>query len=489
MGQGLSLPSYHKAVPKDGDKRSHVVISNEPANFLSFNPLESYLVCYGIDLQTSPNYSNHTLPPTTVAGTQQLMDALVNTGMIPKSNTSLYAASKDIEQCKIRGMKRVFQDCARKVGQNGIFVFVFSGHGIKIQNSEWALAPADFDYTQYATFLTSHALGQWLSEVNCNAMHTLFILDCCYTGGIASTLTEFSDLPVKGSLSVLSACTANQSSVIIASLGASIFTFFLSHAISTLCKSGKPNSVEFPLKTIFSECHVCSKALSSLIITSSETNGIRVMETEPTVAVVYPNSEIAAKGERRNRIESDFSEVKGFQYAHELYDHTSGAPLLPVDEKTRSMIRVWHSPNGPLHELNKRHLLRGQLLNAALCSMMHSIATIELSCDASHSKVTEVNFSITAFIQVATALSEIVKDLVIPNHIFFQSWLYYLKALHIHNKSLIDGFEPLLHKLMRDENYNPNQVQSNRSDSTSTRASSSKRVSRESISKACVHIL
>ena len=445
MGHGSSVPSYHEAVPKDRDRESHVVISKEPPSSLSFNPSESYLVSYGIDLQT--NYADHTLPSTAVDGTRQVVDAFINTGMLPKSNASLYAASKALEQCKISGMKDTFQHCAKKVGPNGLFVFLFSGHGIKFkQSNEWTLVPADFDCTQDKTHLTPAVLGQWLIEVDCRAMHTLFILDCCYAGGVATTLTEFADLPVKGSFSVLSACTATQSSPVIEPLGHSTFTLFLSHFISTLCGSIMPNSVEFPLKTIFNESHICSKALMSLMIKVSAIDGIQSVDVESQLAVAVASPV---------RLEADFSEVncKGFPYANELYDRTSKCTL---DKKTRRIIHTWRRP---LSELNEHHLLKGPVCSVALCSMMHSIATVELSCDGDRKKVTNVNLSITAFIQAATALHDIVTDLMIPKNLFFQSWLYYLKVLHS-NAVNTSGFEALTRKLMRDDNYYPKHNQS-----------------------------
>lgn len=477
MGQGSSLPSYHEAVPKSPNRERYVVISKEPPSPLSFNPSESYLVSYGIDLQTSPNYSDNTLPSAVVDGTRQVMDAFVNTGTIPKSNAFLYAASKDLKQCKISGMKDSFQECAKKVGQNGLFVFLFSGHGIKFrQRNEWTLVPADFDSTQDKTHLSPEVLGQWLAEVNCRAIHTLFILDCCYAGGVATTLTEFADLPVKGSFSVLSACTANQSSFIIAPLGHSSFTFFLSRFISTLCMSGmhQPDSVKFPLKIIFNECQICSRALSSLMIATSTTDldSIMIKVTEPQLAVVYPKPGAPDKGARNNRIEADTCEViTGFQYAYELYDPSG--PVL--EDQTKKTIYTWQLPGGPLRELNERHLLTGQLLNAALCIMMYSVAAVELSHRDGRKKVTNVNLSITAFIQVATVLNEIVTDLAIPKNFFFQSWLFYLKALDTNGVS-ISEFEPVVRKFMSNEEYFPSEMRSNLSDSVNRSASANKRV-------------
>ena len=55
------------------------------------------------------------------------------------------------------GMKRTFQECASKVGPNGLFIFHFSGHCIKVGADEWGLAPVDFDYSR-STYLTASVL-------------------------------------------------------------------------------------------------------------------------------------------------------------------------------------------------------------------------------------------------------------------------------------------------------------------------------------------
>ena len=142
MGQSGSRPSFHKLAKKDGG--SFVLVSNEPEECIQFEPAESYMVSYGIDLQTSPNYKHKTLDPVAIADAEQVRTALVDVGAIRPENGVLHAASKQPGQCTLDGMKVSFQEQAKKVGQNGLFVFHFSGHGIMVKN-KWGLAPANFD--------------------------------------------------------------------------------------------------------------------------------------------------------------------------------------------------------------------------------------------------------------------------------------------------------------------------------------------------------
>ena len=448
MGQSISVPHYYGVTRRGADSENQfVLVSNDPPSSFSFDPLESYMVSYGIDKQTSPKFVHRTLSPITVADARQVLDALVDSGMVPHSNTHLYAASRDIELCKIEGMKRTFQECASKVGPDGLFVFHFSGHGIRVQSNEWGLAPVDFDYTS-ATYLTSNILGQWLNEVDCKAKHILFSLDCCYAGGIANELTQSSDLSFKGSFYVLSACTANETSLVVGSLGHSIFTYFLSHAFSKLCQV--PG--ELPLQRIYSECYACSEALSSLFVKYNSRGELEVNHMQPQMDVINLKAvvmEIIGEGE--NQVDA---QVNRFQYAVELYDRSK--PIQGLEEKTMAFIDTVRilADGGPLNELNKRHLLTGRVLETAICSMMYSIAAIELACDAgaSHRKVTNVNLSITAFIHVVSALDLIVHDLIVPENVFFMSWLFYKQVL-VDNHVNIHGFRPLDRKLSRNTKF------------------------------------
>ena len=83
MGQSGSRPSFHK-LAKKADGASFVLVLNEPEECISdttecfqFEPAESYVVSYGIDLQTSPNYKHRTLGPLTIADAEQVLTALI----------------------------------------------------------------------------------------------------------------------------------------------------------------------------------------------------------------------------------------------------------------------------------------------------------------------------------------------------------------------------------------------------------------------------
>lgn len=224
MGQEESKPLCREF--SRNDSGSFIVVSNTLPDTFHFEPSESFAIGYGIDNQSSPHFRHKSLTPITVSDAEQVLHSFVKVGAVPTENTHLFSASKNPESCTAEGMKKTFQDHATKVGVNGLFLFHFSGHGIKVRNDMWGLAPMDFDYSA-DTYITADVLSQWLNEIECRAKYILITLDCCYAGGIGKELTAQSDVDHDLNLYVLSACTANETSLVLASLGHSIFTYFL----------------------------------------------------------------------------------------------------------------------------------------------------------------------------------------------------------------------------------------------------------------------
>ena len=446
MGQNHSSPHNDRVTAwNDFDGRQ------SPPTSLSFEPSESYMVSYGIDVQTSSKFSpDKALRAIAVDDAKQIRDVLVQSEMVPRTNAFLYAASENQHLCKMSGMKKTFQDCARKVGPGGLFVFHFSGHGVvrrcKIRRkNEWGLAPVDFDYT-WDSYLTADVLSRWLSEAECKAKHLLFSLDCCYAGGVATKFCKFADLPVVGNLYILSACTANEETLVVGALRHSIYTYFLSHAILKLCQA--PG--DFPLQAVFNECHTCSKAFSSLMVMYDDiSDDVTVKCMQPQMTVIDRRSIAVTDG--RNRVRAD-GEINRFQYVVELYER--GRPCVWLDDKTLSHINSWILPEGALYELDKRNFLSGRVLEAAICSMMYSIATIEISCDRSQERVRNPNLSIIAFLQVAAALDTFLGDVEIPQTTFFMAWMLYREVL-INNGVHLGEFRKLYRRLSKDLDYYP----------------------------------
>lgn len=447
MGQVESKPSFYTRVKND-DGEFVIVSDNASVDVLNFDPSESYAVGYGIDYQTSPKFKHKTLSSVTVADAKQILDAVVSCGSIPAQHTRLYAASKEIEECKIDGIKHSFQEHAQKVGVGGLFHFHFSGHGIRVGGNEWGLAPVDFDYT-HATYLTANVLTEWLQEANCRAKLVLFTLDCCYAGGIGRELTRSVALPLNAGLYVISACTANEASLVLGPLGHSIFTYFLSYAIKKMVRNGG----ELPITRVFNECQVCSESLSSLLVSYKSDIGLKWGTMQPQLGV--NNISTAVKvimGEDTDEIDAA-AEIGRFQYAQELYDRRK--PIDPLDDKSLAFLDTHCAiVDSALIELEKRHLLKGRVFQTALCSMMYSIASIELACDtrANMTKIRNPNLSITAFIHVIATIDMVHRGITCPENIFFLSWLFYREVL-VSNGVNVDSLKSLHRKLSRSKKF------------------------------------
>ena len=436
MGQLESQPSFRKLGKKDDG--SFVLVSNEPEECFQFEPAESYMVSYGIDLQTSPNFKHKTLSSLTIADAEQVLTALVDVGAIRPENGVLYAASKQPEQCTFEGMKVGFQEQAKKVGQNGLFVFHFSGHGIKVRNDEWGLAPVDFDYTR-ETYLTADVLNQWLQVVGCKAKHILFTLDCCYAGGIANELTTSGNWSEKDlGLYVISACTANEASLVLGPLGHSIFTYFLAQAISKL--TSRPG--QLPVHGIFKECQACSVALSSLLIKYDPQSGLSWSTMQPQMRV-WDIKSVVLQFMGEGSDQPDAAAVGRFEFVVQLYDQTQPKPSL--DDKTHAWLETLPDTNGPLMELERRHVLHGRILNTALCSMMYSIASIEMACNPTD--VNNPNLCLVAFMHAVATLDLIKHGVKVNTNQFVQSWGFYREVV-IKNKGNDEGLKKLVYQLI-----------------------------------------
>ena len=436
MGQSGSRPSFHKLAKKDDS--SFVLVSSKPEECFKFEPAESYMVSYGIGLQTSPKYKNKELGSLAPAGAEQVLTALVNVGAIPPENGVLYAASKQTEQCTLGGMKVGFQEQATKVGRNGLFVFHFSGHGIKVRN-EWSLAPVNFDTNTRETYLTADVLNQWLQEVSCKAKRILITLDCCYAGEIADELIASRNWNEKNlGLYVISACTANETSLAFRPLGHSIFTYFLARAITKLTNPSNPG--QLPVHEIFKECQACSVALSSLLI-KYDPQSASVL----SVRRMQPQMRIKLDGDEDESIDgsSDHTMFAKFEFVTQYFDEKKEKPAL--NHATHNLLN--DLLKGPLTTLEQRHVLHGKVLDTALCLMMYTIASVEvaLKCES----LDNPNHFLITFIHAVATLDLLKHGVKVNTKQLEQSCCFYCDVVlkhKVNDEDLIKLYDRLIPK-------------------------------------------
>lgn len=431
------MPSCQELVRNEqGD---FVVISNSLPDDFHFEPSESGVIAYGIDRQSHPKFEKKSLTSITVDDAKQVLNAFLRARAVCSENAHLFSASRNPECCTAQGMRKTFQYHASNVGLESLFVFHFSGHGIKVREDMWGLAPMDFDYSS-DTYITASVLCRWLNEIKCRAKYILITLDCCYAGGIGKELTTQAGVERSENLFVLSACTANETSIVLRSLGHSIFTYFLSDFIAKFSKS----SGVLPMKKIISECQVCCECLSSLLVSYSRESGLQLKIMQPQISV----RNIVSDGEDSVDAAAVHAVPIGrFQFVQELYNPL--VHIAPLHDKSMAYLdSLKDSVSGPLVQLERRGLLRGRVIVSVFCSMMYSIASIELACDNDGTKVKNINLSMTAFMNAASTIDMVHQGVECDGYTFLLSWLFYREVMK-KNAVEVAGMKALEAKLKK----------------------------------------
>ena len=404
----------------------YVLISSAAEETLTFDPSQSYLVAFSINRQTSARFRHRQLNDTVVNDAFKVMSALQESGCLPRNNCNLIQASIEPEHCSFSGMRNAFVSEARKVGENGVFFFHFSGHGIRVNSDQFGLAPMDFDYTS-ETYITAAVLREWLSEAQCPAKFVVFTIDCCYAGGIAKALTRGSETlsPYPG-LYVMAACTANEVSVILGTLGNSIFCYFLSHVI---CTTHSPPGT-FHIRRIYDKCKKLSIALSSLLLCYDKSSGIHWQTMQPELTHSALSETVLQLSGEGGEDEVDAG-IMRFSYATELYDFSRGrAGISTLDGKCQAWLEMAYADStGGLSQLKKERVLGGEqcLMDTVLCCMLRSVASIQLVCDPT--TVATPNLFITSYMHVVAAIDIVQCGAEFREREFALGLAYYLDAL------------------------------------------------------------
>ena len=392
MGSALSSFLFTR---RDKEKENFVFICNEPENCLHFDTSQSYSVSYGLRL--SENQGSDQLCRS-VEGARRVSSALVDRGVILAGNSLLFLQSRrsDAWQCTFEGMEWSFKEQAKNVGEDGIFVFIFSGHGS--QRHRALILGRDSD----RTCVTAAVLSRWLREAGCKAKCILFVINCCYAGEIAeATVKEADNFVASGAsrLHVMAACSANEEAVTVPSLGCSTYCYFLSHAIQ---RARFPPG-QFPVKTIHETCKRLTVALTSLLITSQEDGGELVPHTmHPQLThstLHHVVMELSGEGK-----EQTDAKITHFVRIMGMYD--SSKPRIPLADRSVA----WIEGTQPALTVLKEGLtdLDSHTLAAILLSMLYSVAHLQIASDPS--TAVSANLFLTAYRYVASLVTTIFQD-------------------------------------------------------------------------------
>ncbi len=319
----------------------------------------------------------------------EVSKAFVKAQIVAEDNVLCISSSTNFDSCTYAGMKATVQQQARLVKPGGLFIFYFCGHGIKIRGacgnaSISAIAPADCDRTA-ETLITATTLTRWLNYAN-KGVNAVFILDCCYAGGLAKQLLQVS----KKRLCILSACADSQKSLECGPLGQTIFSYFLVYSLS---KIGSMDDLEnLPLSDIFEECKYCCSALSSLAYKCDQTKrGLTRMIMEPQLD--QPDGH------------SDVTEVAPFV---EKYFRNGNAPASLSQPSLAWLNELSSCKIDALQKLAKRRLLNGRILMAVVCNMLWTIAHVELLVNRVN--VEDPDLFLNAFLETVQIIQQIDRD-------------------------------------------------------------------------------
>lgn len=427
MGQtALAAPSDGSSSTNASDSSTtgYTVISNVPESHLKFNPETSYMLAIGVDKQ-----NDSALLPS--LGETVAFDALRSREEFVKTfsikNSDAYCSSDNPSRCTCKGIQQAIVNGAKNVKEDGIFILFMSGHGI---SEDFSFAPADFNPSDESTYLTADLIRGAIARANSRSKYNIVLLDCCYSGAMASKITgipdDASETSLLSNVYVLAASTNKEISYSFPILQNSIFSFFLKHALHKVPLT--PGVI--PIQEIFEEVKVCSKALTSFPIHIEERNDKLCLIQRPIVPSLAHFTPSL----------SDTDEIDGYgkcSFVTCFFDSTSHCSL---DKHSIDwMDELAYSSE--IHALNDKNLLLGdpevdrkhKLLMAVVILIMRSVAAIELFHNAT--SVGERNVVLLAFMKAIATLDLVCSELPIDHSHLYLSCSVWMKVLEKHGKS------------------------------------------------------
>lgn len=429
MGGLVDVPSA--SLPET--ENDYVLVSNTPESSLSFNPASSYMISFGIDVQTHPSFKAKSLGNTVKLDALELTFTLVKNYHLEKFEVN--CASDDNENCTHAGIRKRLEESVRQVGDEGLLVVFFGGHGINDSNTEWALAPSDFDHTP-KTCLTSAMLNECFNSPDSKAKHIIIILDCCFSGIMATDLMKdltLNNAPALSNIYVIAAGTDQESSLAVGTLRHSIFSYFLKYALVQKCPRSTlipPGSL--PLREVFEECRSCCDALSSLVLSiDKNTKELKLDKTTPSLSYFNP---VLREGVSEEGVEEvDAAAAERLSFIMELMQkhRCKPSPSLHIEtfQWLSSIVKVMPSP---LFILDEKGLLddssdNGRVLKAVISLIMQSIALIEYVNNketAAHPFV-----FLIAFVHTVSTIDMVHQSLPVEIDHLLEAWPMYCNAL------------------------------------------------------------
>ena len=396
--------------------------SNEAPESLSYEPQQSHVIAFGIDCTSDVASCGSHTSSTAAKDTEYIVSSFVACEVVPKSNVQLLTTLTDHDRCTSGGIQHAFKECARKVGREGMLVFIYNGSGVKTDDSNCSLYSLDFNKDDTNTHITSKTLLQWLAELQSKPKHILFILDCAFAGKLASELTTFTNFEhtdVPQELSVLSASSRSELAFVSNTLGHSIFSYFVSWAF---CNTRFTPGL-IPMSKMFEKIKTCTSALSSLVLTyDPSTKVLKSNMIDPEMKRLkkkklpifrYVDQALAEDDE-----DMTDAPVGRFEYLTKHFKRRG--KRVSLHEKAMEWLEVVQNYLAQLHE---KEIMHSEVLLTAFCSIMLSLANIQVGVD--RNSISDPNLFIVAFLSVAGAVDAVNDKAEITVDCFRHSWESY----------------------------------------------------------------
>ena len=386
---GFLSNSQSEPIYNDEDSTEQYALVTTSHDILEFDYKKSAALCIGIDKQLHPQYAKNSLGSIVAKDAREMGEAFVTNLGFTRDQVKVRVSSARPDDCTKPGLGTLFVKSADAVGENGIFIFYFAGHGYLV-NGRCILAPADFAGREdLNSGISGDDLVEWLHVAESKANHVLVILDCCYAGDLGTALTSPDNmLKIKPGLFVMCGCAAREKCTSIDALGHSIFTYFFLDYLKRHHCIGR-----FAVKQAMEDItELCFNFSSLLVLYSHEKGELRPGTMNPTLDTLDVHV---------NDLNEDVPDFGGnrFELVVQLFDQGRPKPVPhPAVEK---WLRLPATQNA-LHTLYSKVAFSEALQEGILSSLLYSAASIQYARDKSC--LEERNLFLTTVISVLGAI-------------------------------------------------------------------------------------
>ena len=340
----------------------------------------------------------------------------------------VYNASRNYDKCTAAGMEKAFNEQLERVGNEGVFIFMFIGSATSFSGTH-SLNLIDYDASNPATHVTIEAMIKWLSKVPSLPKHVVFIFSCPFADKLAEGMTNETKYQSFGG--IVSVCsfgvslgTDTSSGLIVDTLEHSFFAFFFDLFLRNAPRSMLGN---FLLKDSLAKVGQCCEALSSLIVTFR--NGELKSNIMEAITKYLRIASIQADGDEVDSVGGD---IGRFEFLTKHLDRMKGR--VSLHRKVDAFLEYAGDPDtGPLWMLHSNGVLaKSDILLTSFCIMMFSIASFQAAQDKE--SVQKPGMFVQSFLRVAGTIELLYKDPKAENAAFYikmfrRSVDFYLQVL------------------------------------------------------------